>query len=121
MPVASANLADVQAPRSAIAVYRPSLRPTLTSTPEKAAPRSVTTWPIKASTSPGAGWGVNRVMMGSFAFVWAGPKAPAPFAALGSRQSKGGLDILRQSLARSRHDDGKGRRNQARRANHQPG
>jgi hypothetical protein len=35
------------------------VRPSLTSTPENVALRSVTTWPMKASTSLGAGGGIN--------------------------------------------------------------
>src|SRR6185312_541977 len=102
MPVASASATDVQAPRSAIAVYKPSLRPTLTSTPEKAAPRSVTTWPIKASTSPGAGGGVNLVMISSPLRSHGAAGSGRLLWRLGSRQRQDGLDILRQSLARSR-------------------
>src|SRR5258708_28967539 len=121
MPVASASAVDVQAPRSAMARYRPSLRPTLTSTPEKAALRSVTTWPMKASTSLGAGGGVNRVMIRSLCVRMARPERPssAPLEIVG--KGKAVLIYSAKALRDRANDDGKTSRGQARRADHQSG
>src|SRR6185312_11218072 len=121
MPVASASTTDVQGPRSAIAWYRPSLRPTLTSTPENAALRSVTTWPMKASISPGAGGGVNWFMIRSFRVGIARPEVAVFCTSWVDGKGRTVLIYSAKALRDRANDDGKTRRGQARRADHQSG